>query len=47
MMLAYRFVRLIEPHSGALAAGLLEKVRNSELTHLYRHVAGRIETTRP
>jgi hypothetical protein len=38
MMLAYRLVRLIETHSDALAAGLLEKVRNSELTRSYRHV---------
>jgi len=39
MMLAYRLVRLIETHSDALAAGLLEKVQNSELTRAYRHVA--------
>jgi hypothetical protein len=39
MMLAYRLVRLIETHSDALAAGLLEKVHNSELTRSYRHVA--------
>ena len=32
MMLAYRLVRLIETHSDALAAGLLEKVQHSELT---------------
>ena len=38
MMLAYRLVRLIETHSDALAAGLLEKVQNSELTRSYRHV---------
>ena len=38
-MLAYRLVRLIETHSDALAAGLLEKVQNSELTRAYRHVA--------
>jgi len=31
MMLAYRLVRLIETHSGALAASLLEKVRQSVL----------------
>jgi hypothetical protein len=31
MMLAYRLVRLIETHSDALAAGLLDKVRRSEL----------------
>lgn len=38
MMLAYRLVRLIETHSDALAAGLLEKVKNSELTRSYRSV---------
>lgn len=38
MMLAYRLVRLIETHSDALAAGLLERVRNSELTQGYRNV---------
>lgn len=38
MMLAYRLVRLIETHSDALAAGLLEKVQNSELTRAYRSV---------
>ena len=38
MMLAYRLVRLIETHSDTLAAGLLEKVQNSELTRSYRHV---------
>lgn len=38
MMLAYRLVRLIETHSEALAAGLLAKVQNSELTRSYRHV---------
>ncbi len=38
MMLAYRLVRLIETHSDALAAGLLEKVQNSELTRTYRKV---------
>lgn len=38
MMLAYRLVRLIETHSDALAAGLLEKVQNSELTRSYRGV---------
>jgi hypothetical protein len=31
MMLAYRLVRLIETHSDALAAGLLEKVKNAGL----------------
>ena len=39
MMLAYRLVRLIETHSDALAAGLLEKVQKSELTRSYRNVA--------
>jgi hypothetical protein len=38
MMLAYRLVRLIETHSDALAAGLLEKVQTSELTRSYRNV---------
>ncbi|HUM04828.1 MAG TPA: hypothetical protein VLT90_05165 [Terriglobales bacterium] len=38
MMLAYRLVRLIETHSDELAAGLLEKVQNSELARSYRHV---------
>ena len=32
MMLAYRLVRLIETHSDALAAGLLEKVQHSDHT---------------
>jgi len=39
MMLAYRLVRLIETHSDALAAGLLDKVQHSELTRAYRNVA--------
>ena len=39
MMLAYRLVRLIENHSEELATGLMEKVRTSELTRSYRHVA--------
>ena len=39
MMLAYRLVRLIETHSDALAAGLLEKVQSSELTRSYHNVA--------
>jgi hypothetical protein len=38
MMLAYRLVRLIETHSDALAAGLLEKVQTSEFTRDYRKV---------
>jgi len=39
MMLAYRLVRLIETHSDELAAGLLKRVQDSELTRSYRHVA--------
>ncbi len=31
-MMLYRLVRLIESHSQALAAGLLDQVRNSKLT---------------
>lgn len=38
MMLAYRLVRLIETHSDELAAGLLTRVQNSELSRSYRHV---------
>lgn len=38
MMLAYRLVRLIETHSDALAAGLLQKVQNSPLLVDYRNV---------
>lgn len=38
MMLAYKLVRLIETHSDALAAGLLSKVRSSELTRSYQNV---------
>jgi hypothetical protein len=38
MMLAYRLVRLIETHSDALAAGLLQRVQTSELTQGYRNV---------
>lgn len=38
MMLAYRLVRLIETHSDALAAGLLQRVQSSEFTHDYRNV---------
>lgn len=38
MMLAYRLVRLIETHSDALAAGLLEKVQNATLLTRYRKV---------
>ncbi len=37
-MLAYRLVRLIETHSDALAAGLLEKVQSSPLLPDYRNV---------
>jgi len=38
MMLLYRLVRLIETHSQALAANLLEKVQNSEHTRNYCNV---------
>jgi len=38
MMLAYRLVRLIETHSDALAASLLDRVRNCELTASYQNV---------
>jgi hypothetical protein len=38
MMLAYRLVRLIETHSDALAAGLLEKVQTSQFTQEYSKV---------
>jgi hypothetical protein len=38
MMMAYRLVRLIETHSDALTAGLLDKVEHSELTRSYRNV---------
>jgi hypothetical protein len=38
MMLAYRFVRLIETHSDALASSLLHKVRDSDSTQSYRNV---------
>ena len=38
MMLAYKLVRLIETHSEALSASLLEKVQSSELTRSYRNV---------
>ena len=38
MMLAYRLVRLIETHSDALAASLLERVRSSPLLTDYRKV---------
>jgi hypothetical protein len=38
MMLAYRLVRLIETHSDALAASLLEKVQTSPLLAEYRKV---------
>ena len=41
MMLAYRLVRLIETHSDALAAGLLQKVQKSEFTRDYRNVPPR------
>jgi hypothetical protein len=38
MMLAYRLVRLIETHSDALAASLLERVRSSPMVAEYRLV---------
>lgn len=38
MMILYRLVRLIETHSEALAACLLERVRNSEATPDYKKV---------
>jgi len=38
MMLAYRLVRLIELHSDALAAGLLQRVQTSEHTREYANV---------
>jgi hypothetical protein len=38
MMLAYRLVRLIETHSDALAASLLERVRSSPLVVEYKRV---------
>lgn len=38
MMLAYKLVRLIEANSDTLAAGLLAKVQDSELTRSYRNV---------
>ncbi|MGD1214663.1 MAG: hypothetical protein ABR861_06720 [Terriglobales bacterium] len=38
MMMLYRLVRLIETHSEALAAGLLDQVQNSELTRGYQNV---------
>ena len=37
-MLAYRFLRLVETHSDALAAGLLEKTQSSPLLPDYRNV---------
>jgi len=38
MMIFYRLVRLIENHSQALAASLLDRVQNSEATSRYRSV---------
>ena len=38
MMMLYRLVRLIETHSQALAACLLDRVQNSELTQSYQNV---------
>ena len=36
MMMLYRLVRLIETHSQALAASLLDRVQKSELTRTFR-----------
>ena len=41
MMLAYRLLRLVETHSDALAAGLLEKTQNSALLADYQKVPPR------
>jgi len=38
MMLAYRLLRLVETHSDALAAGLLEKAKTSPLLPDYNNV---------
>lgn len=38
MMLAFRFVRLIETHSDILAASLLKKVQSSPFTRAYAEV---------
>ena len=38
MMLAYKFVRLIEHHSGNLAEALLRRVQESPLTADYKKV---------
>lgn len=38
MMVTYRFVRLIEEHSDALAKGLLHRVQRSERTSAYSNV---------
>ena len=38
MMLVYRFVRLIEEHSDALANGLLHKVQRSSRIEAYPNV---------
>jgi hypothetical protein len=38
MMMLYRLVRLIETHSQALAACLLDRVQKSELTRNYQNV---------
>jgi hypothetical protein len=38
MMLAYRLLRLVETHSEALAAGLLERTQKSPLLPDYRNV---------
>ena len=38
MIMFYRLVRLIENHSQALAASLLDRVKNSEATSSYKNV---------
>jgi hypothetical protein len=38
MILAYRLLRLVETHSDALAAGLLDRTRRSPLLPSYSHV---------
>ena len=47
MMLGYRLLRLVETHSEALAAGLLEKTQQSPLLSGYRDVPpGELGATR-
>jgi hypothetical protein len=41
MMMLYRLVRLIETHSQALAACLLDRVQNSEAAPDYKNVPPR------